>query len=460
MSRLELVPVGDVGEHPRNVRRGVGDLSELTASIRSVGVLEPLVVAPDTTMRPVQWVLIAGHRRLRAAKKAGLAEVPALVRDDLDDLAGQVSAMLVENLHRADLSPVEEADAYQLLLDDAGLKVKDVAKRTGRSQDTVRSRLRLRGLPEPARNQLHAGQMSMTDALALADLADLDPDAPARALEAATGPDDLRWAIHRVRRDTERTQAPERHVVDAADTVSEGTGGVTRPPGPVPGHPGEHTAAGAAASDSAEDELAWQRWQAWKADRDTAAGIRRSWLHDLLAEGGIHWPPRTARVPWEDTVHLALTLPLITDITAEGGDLDAWLRGLPRFPGPLTDTDPYYSRTRSALAGVTPPTAALCVLMAGVETIPQHYTTGDAFVWVAYWQALTAAGYELTAWEVDELDRCQRALLAAGHPEDEDPAGSDSGESEVAVEIEIEIPAGVEDVVDDLDHDERDKAGA
>lgn len=115
----------EIKEHPDNPRQVVTADEELVDSVRAVGVLEPLVVAPPhsgipaRSMHGATWVLIAGHRRLAAAKAAGLDTVPAIARTDLTSRAAQVEAMLVENLHRADLTPVEEGDAYQLLLDPA-----------------------------------------------------------------------------------------------------------------------------------------------------------------------------------------------------------------------------------------------------------------------------------------------------------------------------------------------------
>jgi ParB/RepB/Spo0J family partition protein len=189
---VSRLPLTEIGEHPANPRRDLGDLAELAASIREQGVLQPLVVAPDTTRRKVAWVVLAGHRRLRAAKKAGLTDVPVVVREDLATLAQQVSVMVSENVHRADLSPVEESDAYQLLLDDAGLDVKAIAQHTGRPASMVRARLKLQKVPTTALDKLHAGQLTIGDAEQLADLAVKDPDAAERAA-AASG--ELRWAI-------------------------------------------------------------------------------------------------------------------------------------------------------------------------------------------------------------------------------------------------------------------------
>lgn len=174
------VLVEEVVPHPHNVRRLVEADDELVYSIRAKGVLQAVTIAPvidgqfDVDGVDVRtqaaYVLIAGHRRYDGALKAGLATIPAIVRDDLDTEPAQVEAMLVENLHRSDLTPVEEADAYrQLTL--AGVTTAQIANRTGRSKATVASRLKLAKIPDTARDLLHGGQMTLGDADALASFA-------------------------------------------------------------------------------------------------------------------------------------------------------------------------------------------------------------------------------------------------------------------------------------------------
>ena len=172
---FRVIRLDDVHPHPDNPRRDVGDVTDLAASIREKGLLEPIVVAhppTDTTtgdLDPDALVLLAGHRRTAAARAAGLTEVPAIVRADLTTRAQQVETMIVENQHRADLSPVEEAEAFQLLL-DLGETQPTIAARTGLPRRRVRDRLKLHKLPDTARDLVHTGQATITDALAVLDV--------------------------------------------------------------------------------------------------------------------------------------------------------------------------------------------------------------------------------------------------------------------------------------------------
>lgn len=161
------VPVDQLAAHPSNVRFTVDGLDEMADSMRELGVLERLLVAPAEASSgydpDIRYVVIAGHRRHAAAQLAGLTEVPVEVRYDLDTEARQIEAMCVENIHRRDLTPVEEAAAYQALLDLGVMDDKAIAKATGRSLATVRKRLRLARAPEPVRAAVHAHQVSLDD---------------------------------------------------------------------------------------------------------------------------------------------------------------------------------------------------------------------------------------------------------------------------------------------------------
>jgi ParB/RepB/Spo0J family partition protein len=170
----EWIPIDDLVPHVKNVRRVVGDLAELAASIKQQGILQPLVVAPHPA-QAYKYVIIAGHRRHAAAKKARLLAVPCVVRRDLVNDVDVIVAMLTENGHRADLTPIEEAVAYeQLTL--AGLKPAEIAKRVSRSRDTIDRRRHLLDLPEATRERVQARQITLDQAEVLAEFAD-DPDA-------------------------------------------------------------------------------------------------------------------------------------------------------------------------------------------------------------------------------------------------------------------------------------------
>lgn len=146
-------------------------LASLAASIAEVGVLQPILVRPigDEGGAPI-YELIAGERRLRAAKRVGLSVVPAIVRD-VSDLASMEQAV-VENLHRKDLNPLEEAAAYQQLLEDFGLTHDRLAKRVGKSRTTVTNLLRLLQLPPLVQRLVRDGALAEGHARALLGLSD------------------------------------------------------------------------------------------------------------------------------------------------------------------------------------------------------------------------------------------------------------------------------------------------
>ena len=151
------IPVNALVPNPNQPRVHFDEesLNDLSASIKEVGVLQPLLVRllPDQS-----YQLIAGERRWRAAKQAGLTHVPAVVRET-DDLTSVENA-LVENLHRQDLSPLEEASAYQQLIDEFNMTHDSVAKRVGKSRSAVSNSLRLLGLPASIQGLIADGRLS------------------------------------------------------------------------------------------------------------------------------------------------------------------------------------------------------------------------------------------------------------------------------------------------------------
>jgi ParB family transcriptional regulator, chromosome partitioning protein len=174
LGALIPAPVGDVGGlqelpvaairpnryQPRQEfdEEALGGLAE---SIREVGVLQPVLVRPAGD----GYELVAGERRWRAARRAGLQTIPALVRDTDDEAA--VQQALVENLHRDDLNPLEEAAAYQQLIEDFGLTHEQVGERVGRSRAYVSNLLRLMQLPPAVQRSVKEGKLNMGHARAL-----------------------------------------------------------------------------------------------------------------------------------------------------------------------------------------------------------------------------------------------------------------------------------------------------
>jgi len=142
-------------------------LEELALSLREVGVLQPILVRP---MGDDRYEIIAGERRYRAARLAGLETIPAIVRDTDDSKL--LTEALVENIHRADLNPLEEAAAYQQLLEDFGVTHEQLAERVGKSRSAISNALRLLGLPPALQQRVATGTISAGHARALLGVAD------------------------------------------------------------------------------------------------------------------------------------------------------------------------------------------------------------------------------------------------------------------------------------------------
>jgi ParB family chromosome partitioning protein len=171
------VPVGAISPNPMQPRSGMDQeaLAELAASVREHGLIQPLIV---TQQGPEQYQLIAGERRWQAARLAGLATVPVIVKEATPQQVLELA--LVENIQRADLNPLEEAAAFQQLVEGFGLTQEQVAQRVGKSRVAVTNTLRLLRLPAEARQALAAGTIHEGHARAL--LALPTPEAQTSAL--------------------------------------------------------------------------------------------------------------------------------------------------------------------------------------------------------------------------------------------------------------------------------------
>jgi ParB family chromosome partitioning protein len=167
------IPIQEIRENPRNPRSDFDDdaLDELAYSLREVGVLQPVVVRPiSATASGESFELVMGERRWRAAQRAGLTSIPAIIRDTGDD--NLLRDALLENLHRSQLNPLEEAAAYQQLLDDFGCTQDELADRIGRSRPQISNTLRLMRLPPLVQRRLASGALSAGHARALLPLED------------------------------------------------------------------------------------------------------------------------------------------------------------------------------------------------------------------------------------------------------------------------------------------------
>jgi ParB family chromosome partitioning protein len=179
-AELVHVPIDLIQPNPRQPRRRFNPeaSAELAESIRAQGILQPVVLRPRGAGG---YELIAGERRWRAAREAGITTVPALIRETDD--RGSLLLALVENVAREDLSPVEEARAYAVLMDEFGLALGEVAERVGRAKSSVSNRLRLLELPDDVLWMLVRGELT---------------EGHARAVLAVPGHDDRRRLARRI----------------------------------------------------------------------------------------------------------------------------------------------------------------------------------------------------------------------------------------------------------------------
>ena len=230
---LRELPVSQIEPNP-NQPRGYFDeeaLVSLTASITELGVLQPVLVRP---LGQDRYELIAGERRWRAAKRAGLPAIPAVIRK-ADDTSSLEQAV-VENLHRADLNPLEEAAAYQQLIEDFKLSHDDVARRVGRSRSAVSNMLRLFQLPPGIQKLVAETQLSAGHARALLGTPDraFQEELARRAVTDQLSVRDVEEAVRARNGDSaEPEPAPVRSAGKSADGASAAAaaGRRLRPPG-------------------------------------------------------------------------------------------------------------------------------------------------------------------------------------------------------------------------------------
>jgi ParB family chromosome partitioning protein len=226
---MREVPLELVAPNPRQPRRSFDEsaLAELADSIRARGVLQPIVVR---ALPGGRYELLAGERRLRAARSAGLESIPAVVREA--DERGRLEIALAENMARVDLNPVEEARACAMLVDDLGLTKEELGRRVGRSRVAISNLIRLLDLPEEALELIERGDLSEGHGRAILVCRDharrraLARDArdggwsvretERRAREAQTGSDEPRGNRTRVHPDLEEALGAAEDALSAA----------------------------------------------------------------------------------------------------------------------------------------------------------------------------------------------------------------------------------------------------
>jgi ParB family transcriptional regulator, chromosome partitioning protein len=213
------VPTAALRPNVRNPRRVFSDneLSELAASIRERGIIQPIVVRPVRGAADA-FEIIAGERRWRAAQRATLHEVPVVVIEATDEESLQLA--IIENVQRADLNPLEEAEGYRSLIRDFSYSQDDVARMVGKSRSHVANMLRLQTLPDRVKEHLNAGRLSAGHARALVG----HHDAERLADELVAGEFNVRQAEEYVRlesgRPAKRAKAPKKSAEQNADTLA------------------------------------------------------------------------------------------------------------------------------------------------------------------------------------------------------------------------------------------------
>lgn len=224
-------PVSDLTPHPGNIRGQLADLTELVDSIKAQGIIQPLVVVPADDYRrhnptapevATPWVVIAGHRRLAAARQAGLDSVPIAVSPELAEPGRAITAMLIENMQRNSLTPLDEAAAFAMLA-DTGMSQRDISAATGVAQGTVSKRLKLLSLDEKAQQALTDGVLTVDVAL---DLLSLPQKHRAGVLARGIATGDIRAVI---------TREKQRQARPKPQPKPKPT---PKPPAPAEGEPG------------------------------------------------------------------------------------------------------------------------------------------------------------------------------------------------------------------------------
>src|SRR6478736_4127937 len=204
LRELAVTEIEPNPDQPR-VKFDAAALDALAGSMRSVGLLQPLIVRPIDGGR---YELVAGERRWRAAQKAGIERVPAVIRTSPED--ERLQAALIENMVREDLNPVEEARACAALVDDLGISKEELARRVGRSRAAISNLIRLLDLPDSALSLLERGELSEGHGRAILQVSDQDRRARLAKQAAAEG-----WSV----RDTERAA-----MTDAEDLLGSALG--------------------------------------------------------------------------------------------------------------------------------------------------------------------------------------------------------------------------------------------
>ena len=188
-SKITYISVDKLHPHPDNPRKDIGDITELADSIRQSGIYQNLTVIPSTGYYHGDYTVIIGHRRLAAAKAAGLTEVPCVITEM--SKKEQLATMLLENMQRSDLTILEQAQGMQMML-DLGETIADISQKTGFSESTVKRRVRLCKLDKDKLEQAQGRQIAMTDYDRLFEIEDADKR---NEVLDSIGTNNFEWAL-------------------------------------------------------------------------------------------------------------------------------------------------------------------------------------------------------------------------------------------------------------------------
>lgn len=205
MNEIKMIPIGELIHHPENPRKDLGDLEELTASIKANGILQNLTVVAD--LQRAKYLVVIGNRRFEAAKAAGLVELPCVISDM--DHKTQVATMLEENMQRQDLTVYEQAQGFQMMM-DLGFNEDQIAERTGFSKATVKRRLKMAELDPKALKKVCEDEAAGNRQISMAEfdkLAKIDDLKKRNALLNKLGTSDFAWEYGRTWRDQESAKA-------------------------------------------------------------------------------------------------------------------------------------------------------------------------------------------------------------------------------------------------------------
>ncbi|WP_373487913.1 ParB/RepB/Spo0J family partition protein, partial [Blastomonas sp.] len=221
---LRTLPLSEIRPHPGQPRRWFDEeaLDDLARSIAQRGVIQPIIVRP----RPAGgYELVAGERRWRAAQRARLHEIPAIIRELSD--ADTFALALIENIQREDLNPVEEAEAYQRLVSDQGYSAVEVARMVDKSRSHIANLMRLLALPQPVLKMVADGRLSMGHARALINVPDAEAIA-AEVVDRSLSVREVEKLVRKARSDAQRSTVERKRGASPTANVNEDIAAVER----------------------------------------------------------------------------------------------------------------------------------------------------------------------------------------------------------------------------------------